>query len=68
MIPQVWTFYLYVVLAVIVTAVFVWVARSTRSPAEVPLSAANRLRFRFFVLISIVLAAALGLTLTRMPY
>ncbi len=66
--PQVWTFTLYLVLAAIVTGVFVWVARSTRGPAEVPLFVVGRLRFRFVILITIVLAAVLGLTLTKMPY
>jgi len=66
--PQVWTFYLYLLLAVVVTAVFLWTALSTRRPEEITLAAANRLRWRLFFLITAVLVLALAMTLTRMPY
>ena len=66
--PQVWTFYLYLVLAGVIAAVFGWVAWTTRNPREVAPAAANRLRFGFFVLITVILVATLGLTLTKTPY
>lgn len=66
--PQVWAFYLYLVLAATIAGVFLWVARGTRQPREVTAEAAYRLRFGFFVLLSIILVATLGLTLTKMPY
>lgn len=66
--PQVWIFYLYLFLAAVVLLVFVVVALSARQPRDVPPEKVSRLRFGFFVLVTVVLVAALGLTLSRMPY
>jgi cytochrome c oxidase subunit 2 len=67
-VPQVWTFYLYLVLAAVVFAVFLWVALSTRRPGEVAPAKVQRLRLAFFVLLVVVLGSALGLTLGKTPY
>lgn len=66
--PQVWTFYLYLVLAAVIAAVFVGVALSSRRPREVAPGAIHRLRSAFFVLLTLILLGALGFTLARMPY
>lgn len=68
MAPQVATFYLYLVLALVIAGVFFAVVASTRRPREISKAGTNRLRAAFFVLLSIVLVSALGLTLGRMPY
>jgi cytochrome c oxidase subunit 2 len=61
-------FYLFLVLAAVIAAVFVQVARSTRRPHDVDKNAANRLRRVFFVGLSAVLLAFLVPTLLRLPY
>jgi cytochrome c oxidase subunit 2 len=66
--PQVWTFYLYLLLAVIVFAVFAFVGLSTRRPGEVTPAGVNRLRLAFLVLLVVIIASALGFTLGRTPY
>jgi cytochrome c oxidase subunit 2 len=66
--PQVSIFYLYLVLAVIVLAVFLAVARSSRRAREVPQRAIQRARLGFFILLILVLAPALGFSLVRLPY
>jgi cytochrome c oxidase subunit II len=66
--PQMWLLYLFLALAAIIVAVFAAVAWSTRRPVESTPPGANRLRFGFFVLLSVVLAGALGFTLRRLPY
>lgn len=66
--PQMWLLYLFLVLAAVVVAVFAAVAWSTRRPAELEPGAVGRLRFGFFVVLSLVLVGALGFTLTRLPY
>jgi cytochrome c oxidase subunit 2 len=66
--PQVQLFYLYLVLAVLVLAVFLYVAWSTRRPRDVSYATVQRTRFGFFVLLVLVLGSALGLTLAKLPY
>ena len=68
MAPQVWIFYLYLVLALVIFLVFAFVARSTREPQEVDAGVVQRMRVAFAALLILVLASALGFTLRNMPY
>jgi cytochrome c oxidase subunit 2 len=61
-------FYFFLVLALVIGGVFVWVARSTRSGRDIDYTAANRGRQRFFIVLTGVLVVGLALTLPRMPY
>lgn len=68
MAPQLWVFILYLVLAAVVAGVFLEAIASTRRPREVEAGAVQRVRVRFFVLLTVVVLAALAITLTRLPY
>ena len=68
MAPQVWIFYLYVFLALVVFVVFAYVANTTREPREVDPSDVQRMRAAFGVLLVFVLASAFGFTIRNMPY
>ena len=68
MAPQVWIFYLYVFLALVVFAVFAYVASTTREPREVDAAGVARMRGAFAVLLVFILASALGITMRNMPY
>ncbi|MDP1588398.1 MAG: hypothetical protein Q8M07_11675 [Prosthecobacter sp.] len=62
------SFLFFLVLSAIVIAAFVFVARSTRDPAEVPYEAVAGMRQRLFWVMSLALLAFLGLTLPLLPY
>lgn len=66
--PQLWTFYLYLCLTILIVAVFLWVALTSRRPREIDAGAAARLRLGFLVLLVVILTSALGLTLRKVPY
>ena len=68
MAPQVWIFYLYLFLALVIFAVFAYVARTTREPREVDAQDVKRMRAAFTTLLVLVLASALGITLRSLPY
>lgn len=58
----------FLVLSAIVVAAFVFVARSTRNPAEVPYTAVTGVRRRLFWVMAVALLGFLGLTLPLLPY
>lgn len=66
--PQVAAFYLYLALAALIAGVFLAVAASTRAPREISKAGTHRLRLAFFLLLTVILFSALGLTLGRLPY
>jgi cytochrome c oxidase subunit 2 len=68
MAPQVWIFYLYLGLALVVFGVFAFVAGSTRQPRPIGARGVARLRVAFAALLVLVLGSALGFTLRQMPY
>ena len=59
---------LFLVAAAIIAAVFLVVARSTRTPVEIDYSRAQRLRRMFFLSLGTILLVFLVLTLPRLPY
>lgn len=61
-------FYVFLVLAIVIGLVFVYVALSTRTSREVDYGAANRWRQRFFIVLTGTLVVVLALSLPRMPY
>lgn len=68
MTPQLQAFWLFVVISLIVVAVFAWVVLSTRQAAEIDMHRAYDLRRRFFYVVTVALVAALALTFPLMPY
>jgi len=61
-------FYVFLVLAFVIGLVFVYVALSTRTGREVDYGAANRVRQRFFIVLTGALVVILALSLPRLPY
>jgi cytochrome c oxidase subunit 2 len=61
-------FYVFLALALVIALVFAYVALSTRAGREVDYGAANRVRQRFFIVLTGALVVVLALTLPRMPY
>ena len=66
--PQLWIFFLYLALALLIAGVFALVARNAAQGSELSAAALKRWRISLFALLVTVLATALGLTLARMPY
>lgn len=58
----------FLALALVIGAVFAYVALSTRTGGEADYAAANRGRQRFFIVLTGGLVVTLALTLPRMPY
>jgi cytochrome c oxidase subunit 2 len=58
----------FLALALVIGAVFAYVALSTRTGGEADYAGANRKRQRFFIVLTGGLVVALALTLPRMPY
>ena len=61
-------FAVFVAATLIILAVFVAVARSSRDSRAVDYTRVNRLRLQFFVALSVVLLLFLLLTIRRLPY
>ncbi len=59
---------LFLALSTVVVVAFVFVARSTRNPAEVPYGAVTGVRRRLFWVMSVALLGFLVLTLPLLPY
>lgn len=66
--PQSTVLTVFLVLSVVIVAVFAWIALSTRAPAEVDVKTAYGLRRVFFVTAAVVLVALLVATIPRAPY
>src|SRR5712692_666020 len=61
-------FYVFLALALVIGLVFAYVGLSTKAGREVDYGAANRVRQRFFIVLTGALVVVLALTLPRMPY
>jgi len=61
-------FYVFLALALVIGLVFAYVGLSTKTGREVDYGAANRVRQRFFIVLTGALVVFLALTLPRMPY
>lgn len=65
---QINLFYLFLILAGLAVAVFIYVGLSTRRPRTLEYAAVNRLRKRLFLWFTGILVLFLALTLPLMPY
>jgi cytochrome c oxidase subunit II len=61
-------FSVFLVLALVIGFVFAYVGLSTKTARQVDYGAANRVRQRFFIVLTGALVVVLALTLPRMPY
>jgi cytochrome c oxidase subunit II len=65
---QMHAFYVFLGIAIVIVAVFVYVAWSTRRARDIDYHAAYGLRKRLFFLVLLVLVVAMGMTLGKTPY